>query len=268
MDKSQTPLYGRYLVLKDHDEFGPVEVVEDEKHRSLHFGNPVNQSEMSLNDPYALTLDYTRVMAMALLFHSSPRSVLNLGVGGGSIPKFLWKYFPECHLDLVERSPLVADISYNYFSFPKDARLQYHIVDALDFLKESTEKYDLIFIDLFQQKGPSEIVLKPDFFRLCQERARDKNSIIICHLWSTAPKDTIMQSVHKLYETFGKNMLIVQAEHNSIVLLIFSSEAERFSVSDIVRSAERLESQTHLNFPQLLLDHNFFQDSGFIVQIR
>ena len=145
--------YNSTLIYEGKDDYGPVEVVEKDGLRSMHFGTQNKQSEMSLSDPYALTVEYTRLMSMALLFQSAPKSALFLGLGGGSLPKFIWKYFPRCLLHAVERSPLVVDLCYRYFALRRSPRLHVHVFDAFDFLKSCDNPFDLIFIDLFQSDG-------------------------------------------------------------------------------------------------------------------
>ena len=142
------------LIYKGQDKYGPIEILEKDGLRFLCFGKQPRQSEMSLSKPYQLTFEYLRLMAMALLFCPNPKSVLMLGLGGGSLAKFFWKYVPDCNLDLVERSELVVELCSRYFALPNDPRLHIYNTEALDFLKQGEHgPYDLIFIDLFGNDG-------------------------------------------------------------------------------------------------------------------
>ena len=81
--------YGGIVIHQSRDEHGTIEVVEDGAYRSLHFGSEPKQSSMELHNPIRLALTYTRAMTAALLFNDAPRSVLLIGLGGGSLAKFL-----------------------------------------------------------------------------------------------------------------------------------------------------------------------------------
>src|SRR5213078_22970 len=70
--------------------------------RTLHVGGEAIQSAMRLGDPFALALDYTRCMMAFLLFHPEPRSVLMIGLGGGSLPKFFHRHLRATRLRVVE----------------------------------------------------------------------------------------------------------------------------------------------------------------------
>jgi spermidine synthase len=228
------------LIYEGKDEFGPVEVIKNEGLRSLHFGTSNKQSEMVLFDPYALTIEYTRLMSMALLFQPSPKNVLILGLGGGSLAKFIWKYFPQCHLHLVERSALVIDICTRYFALPKSSRLHTHCVDAFDFLKSCEIQFDLIFIDLFQGEGMSLLLAQSDFFRLCKKCLHPKRGMLVWNTWRQTPERLMVDSITSLCESFGKNMLILpDSQEMNNVFLIFTEI--NYHLSQIIERAQQLE---------------------------
>ena len=87
----------------------PSEVVvsEEEGVRFLHLGGEHIQSAMRIDAPDELELDYTRTMMAFLLFHPRPRECLMIGLGGGSIPKFLFRRLPGVRTRVVELSPAV-----------------------------------------------------------------------------------------------------------------------------------------------------------------
>ena len=69
-----------------------VEVSETHGFRHLYLGSRTIQSSMKISDPFSLVLDYTQAMIAFMLFDDRIRRVACIGLGGGSIPKFLWKY--------------------------------------------------------------------------------------------------------------------------------------------------------------------------------
>ena len=67
----------------------PLVISEERGVRHLHVGGEAIQSAMRLEDPWALELDYTRCMMAFRLFHAEPRRALMIGLGGGSLAKFV-----------------------------------------------------------------------------------------------------------------------------------------------------------------------------------
>ena len=82
-----------------------LEVIDDDITRTLYFGSRAKQSSMLLAHPTVLVLTYTQAMLAALLFQPAPRSALVIGLGGGSLPKFLFHHFPDCQVRAVTICP-------------------------------------------------------------------------------------------------------------------------------------------------------------------
>ena len=123
------------LVFSCHDEEGVIEVVDDLDTRALYFGTSARQSAMSREEPHRLVLSYTRAMLSGLLFTRQPRSALVLGLGGGSLPRFLMHVFPTCRIDVVERRAKVVQVAHDYFHLARSPRLRTHVCDAEVFLR-------------------------------------------------------------------------------------------------------------------------------------
>ena len=71
-----------------------VEVSEEDGVRSLHLGGDAIQSSIRLDRPDELALDYTRAMMAFLLFQPLPREVLMIGLGGGSMARYIHQRMP------------------------------------------------------------------------------------------------------------------------------------------------------------------------------
>jgi spermidine synthase len=71
-------------------------VVDNGPRRFLHFDFGAIQSVMELSNPVRLALAYTRKMMAFLLFNRTPKRILLLGLGGGSLAKF-------CYANLARR---------------------------------------------------------------------------------------------------------------------------------------------------------------------
>lgn len=150
-------MYGGELIHQTSDEFGSIEVVElQQKIRSLHFGNKTQQSSMLLNHPYILIHKYAQAMMLPLCWTNASK-VLVLGLGSGSIVRYLYNYFQDLKIDAVELRPAVIQLASEYFLLPdSDERLKIFNESAFDWIdrqdaKHSTdnEKYDLIIVDMF-----------------------------------------------------------------------------------------------------------------------
>ncbi|MFM8331403.1 MAG: hypothetical protein ACKN9T_06915, partial [Candidatus Methylumidiphilus sp.] len=149
--------HGGELIYHARDDDGALEVVDSHGVRALHFGTPPRQSALSLNDPQRLELAYVRAMLSPLLFADNPQNALVIGLGGGSMARFLLEQFPACQVDAVERRAKVTLIAHAFFGLPRDPRLRVFTADAclqVDALaRQTTPAYDLILIDAYDHIG-------------------------------------------------------------------------------------------------------------------
>ena len=80
---------------------------------------------------------------------TSPRHVLVLGLGGGSVVHLIRYFFPHCKITCVEREPMHIKIARRFFNLPKDVEVIEG--DAYDVLaKQNPNSYDWILDDVFQ----------------------------------------------------------------------------------------------------------------------
>jgi hypothetical protein len=63
------------------------------------------QSVMNLDEPHALVSAYTRKMMGFMLFKPSPKRIVMLGLGGGSLAKFCYRYLPKTQITVVAWPP-------------------------------------------------------------------------------------------------------------------------------------------------------------------
>ena len=127
--------YDGVVVHQSQSDDGVIEVVDLGDTRSMHFGSFPRQSSMSLTTPHTLELTYTESMMACLLFNPEPEKILVVGLGGGSVVKFLLYHFPSCQIDVVEYRQDVVNVAQGYFKVPNnDPRVNIHIDDGYAFV--------------------------------------------------------------------------------------------------------------------------------------
>lgn len=114
-----------------------------------------SQSGMTLDDPNGLYFEYTRYYALGPRYAPEAKKILMLGGGGYSAPKWLLagksglENPREMSLTVVELDPAMTRAAKDYFQLPDDPRMLIRHEDARSFLNHQTEKYDLVFVDVF-----------------------------------------------------------------------------------------------------------------------
>lgn len=229
-----------------------VEVIDQGDRRSLLFGGGVLQSSISLSAPHNLALSYTRYMMASLLLDDEPKRILIVGVGAGSLVRFLHHHFPEARIDGIDISASVIDLAERYFHLPQSSRITIRCDDGRDFLKNRKEEdnYDLILIDAFDTFGMSESIYISSFFESCLDHL-SINGILSLNLWSgdQARMERVAAEITELFESILE--LPVPNRGNVICLAgrgnIASAVAELDS-DDILQ----LQKRFNINFQEII----------------
>jgi len=131
-----------------------ISVSENEHYRWLSFGcdndEQVIQSVMLKRKPWKLTLPHQTAMMLPLLFFK-PNNMVELGLGGGNIQRFINHVSNNITLQSIEYSNTVIKCFKQYFN-PQNN--QAHIVynDSKQWLQENTINYDWYVCDVYQQE--------------------------------------------------------------------------------------------------------------------
>jgi spermidine synthase len=166
-------------IYRCYDEYGSITVLDDGNKRYLSFGDGDEQSCQLKSAPFQLQHDYTQAMLLVLLF-KKPRSMVLLGVGGGTLVSALHHFIPDMKMHLVELRPKVLDIAYKYFHLPRDKRVTVSIEDASEFLELSdAPKADLLFSDLFGSEGLDLQQTQGWFIERCSQLLSDDGWLVL-----------------------------------------------------------------------------------------
>lgn len=151
-----------------------IEISERAGVRYLHFSAEWIQGAMRIQRPNALELAYTQEMMAGLLLREPPwpRNALLVGLGAGSLVKFIYHQLPKTKITVVEINPQVEIIARLHFKLPDDPlRLRVVIGDGARFmLHEDGESYDYILVDGFDEHGKAGVLDTEPFYQACRAR--------------------------------------------------------------------------------------------------
>ncbi len=155
-----------------HDSAGVMpldhpQVFETLGGKTLSFSAEHVQSEMSFAQPDALEFEYTRLMMGFLLWVPQPRTLGMVGLGGGSLAKYCYRYLPSARTTVVEIHPGVIALR-DAFQIPLDGgRFQVVCADAADYLASTDQRFDVLLVDGFNAQGLPRALSTPQFYADC-----------------------------------------------------------------------------------------------------
>ncbi|HSH54406.1 MAG TPA: polyamine aminopropyltransferase [Methylotenera sp.] len=235
-----------------------VDVSELDGVRSLHLGSVTIQSAMRIRDPFALELAYTRGMMCFLLFNANIKNVLAIGLGGGSLPKYIYAYCPEIFTRVIEINPRIIQIAHSQFGVPEnDERLEVIEGDGLQYLAEHTGATDVLLIDAFDSNGIPPDFCSQDFFDQCATTLNSAG-ILAINLWGSDKNFDIY--LQRIEQSFSGNVLILPTgKPGNIAVFGFKREPADLRIANLRERAKMLEKihkVEFLQFVEKLAEHN------------
>jgi len=144
------------LYLKNGNE--NLSVTENEHYRWLLFDDVI-QSIMLKRMPNRLTLPHQHFLALPLLF-ISPTNIIELGLGGGNLIRFLQEKLPQACIESVEYNQQVIECFEEYFN-PQS--IPHKIINSsFEFwlTKQKKISADWLLYDIYQTGVEADVFLK------------------------------------------------------------------------------------------------------------
>ena len=222
-----------------------VDVSELNGVRSMHIGSETIQSSMNIADPFFLELNYTKAMSLCFVFNKSPKEILVVGLGGGSIAKFFYKHSRKSVINIVELNSQVINVAKAYFKTPQSKRFNIIEGDAIRYLFDYEMEYDILLSDAFDDIGIPENFCTMEYFSLCKSRL-SQHGIFMINLWGSDPKT--MLYIDRIKSVFDGRVLYAATDNpGNIIVFAFNSLPSELRIASLKLRIKDLEKQFNLN---------------------
>ncbi len=249
--------YDGTVIHKNRDTFGELIVAESGLVRSLYFGKRSVQSSMFIDFPDDLVLYYSRAIMSALIFNRYPKRALIIGLGGGSLVKFLLRACPDCRITVVELRQKVIELAHEYFSLPENhANLQIINADGWQYIMdrriEESSPFDLIFVDAYDDSGLATAVEGIDFMTKCKQ-CLSRDGVLAYNLW-TGPNGNFPRCRDMLDRVFDGSVLqlVLPGKKGHALVFAFQKMAILRNLKKLRKTARQLRSDFHIDFAKFL----------------
>lgn len=179
------------LVHSERSMYREVLVYENRAERCMCFTKDCRigrQSCMDVKRPDRIVMNYPQMMLAALFLQPEPRSVLIIGLGGGTIPRALTQLTPQAAIDVVEIDPAVVRVAKEYFRFVDGAKVRSFAQDGRVFVKRALRekrKYDLVMLDAFDHEYIPEHLLTREFIQETRQLLT-ANGVLVANTFSSS----------------------------------------------------------------------------------
>lgn len=227
---------------------GTIEISEEAGVRYLHFSSDWVQGAMRIRRPFALELAYTREMMAGLLLREAPwpRKALLIGLGAGSLAKFIHRHLPGTHGTVVEIDPHVDTVARLHFRLPDDdGRLVVRIGDGAEFMRTDGESYDYILVDGFDKHARAGVLDTAAFYADCRARLSGDGLLAVNLLGRSRG---FRASAGRIDEAFdGRSLVFPSCDSGNAIAFAAVGEAIAVDADTLRTRATRLREDSGLN---------------------
>jgi len=224
-----------------------VSVSEEDGVRYLHLGGEHIQSAMRLDAPHALELDYTRTMMGFLLLHPRPTDCLMVGLGGGSIPKFMHRRMRTVRMRALELNPAVITAARGLFQLPADdIRLKVELGDGARAVHAACGEYDVLFADGFIDGDQVPELVSEEFY-VAARRALRSPGILVVNFFGHDRR--FVRYLKRIESAFDGRVVCLEArDDGNVIAFALNGLPDSISWEVLGQRAARLESRLGLPF--------------------
>lgn len=230
---------------------GHVDVSEVRGVRYLHLGNDAVQSAMRLKRPFDLELGYTRAMMACLLLHPAPLRLCMIGLGGGSIAKFVHRFIPDIQTQVIELNPRVVAVARTLFGLPmNDARLQVDLGDGAAFVGTVRNHADLLLVDGFDSLAQVQALATRPFYDGAVAALRPGGVLVVNLLHDDPGLDRYVRRIEQACP--GGTLCLEAGSDPNLIVFGFRDQRPAWRWDDLQRRAVQLRRSTGLAFSDLV----------------
>ena len=213
-----------------------LQVRQYQTYRWLSAGGEMIQSLMDVEHPEKLLLPNLKAMLAVFEFIESPRTVLNLGAGAGSLERYLLANKPEIQITSVESIQAIINIAGRFFGMDPAS----FIIDSAEhYLTQNEQQYDVILVDIYAAEKQPSCLYEPEFHeklgQACKARA-----VLAFNLLPESEAD-LLAVLQPLNEHVTTILMHEVPNHDNVV--VYALTDKQLEMKTLLMHIERLASR-------------------------
>ncbi|MBI1823118.1 MAG: hypothetical protein HY200_00245 [Nitrospirae bacterium] len=224
-------------------------IYEDDEVKSIQFTASTLQSTMRKNAPFELELGYTQTMMGFLLLFPIPRRILIVGLGGGSLSKYCFRYFPDCRITTVEIEKEVIALRDDFEIPSDDDRFDVVHADGAEYMERCQESADVIMVDGYDAYGLPRNLSSKRFYTHCFQSLRDKGVLVVNLLKSESQMQTYLGRLSKV---FANKVFTVKTENDDNFISFALKQDKLPKRAELRARASALQDQHEIKFRSIV----------------
>lgn len=227
-----------------------IAVVEDTAKKERYIINmkrDYNQGGISVDAPDELLFEYTQMSFISLAFlDREPDEVLFVGLGAGSMPRYFNRHYPGVSVDVAEIDPDILDVAKRYFHYKETPEMKVHISDGRVFIKRARKKYDIVFLDAYQNDYIPFHLTTVEFLREVKSKL-SRDGVVVSNI--TSPfRNKFFYSMIETYKKEFPHLYIFKGEKSANYIFVAAQSGRKKDSSKISKRAKKIQEEKKLDF--------------------
>ncbi len=126
--------------------------------------------------------------------HTSPQSLLVIGLAGGTIPTLYKHAFGDIPMVGVELDPQVVQVAYQFFGLDALPSLRVWVGDGRLYLIQHDTRFDVVAVDAYRPPYIPFHLTTAEFFRLTRDHLTERG-VVAVNVARTAEDDRLVRSI-------------------------------------------------------------------------
>ncbi len=204
-------------------------ILENREKNERYMGNlektTAYQGGIKIDAPDQLLFEYTRISFLGLAhLEKLPTSALFVGLGVGSMPRFMAKHFPATTIEVAEIDPAVLKLAKQYFFFAEGGGMEgggmtVKVEDGRQYIKRRAKQgYDIIFLDAYQGDTIPFHLTTREFLREVQAKL-NSGGVVVANILSPK-RNKFFTAMLKTYGTEFAHTTVYQGKESGNYIFI------------------------------------------------
>jgi spermidine synthase len=157
----------------------------------------------------------------ALSFKKKIRRIGMVGLGGGSIPKYCYRNFPNTDISVAEINSEVIAVRDRFFVPKDDDRFRVHCEDGAEFVARHPAQFDVLFVDGYDEKGQPPQLCDVKFYGDCY-RALTLHGMLIVNICDTH------EVIPRIQRSFFDRVVLMDSEESCFNTIVVAAKGRTF----------------------------------------
>jgi len=232
------------LLTKEETSPCKMEVRESPEFRWMIGSDGIIHGAMDLNNPSHPITPYVQCMLSALPLQPKVQRILNLGLGCGSLERYVHHAYPLVEITTVELFQERIEQTTAHFPFPKNIELV--VGDAFQYVDECSTAFDFIFHDIFVSLEDSSSNQPSSLFYSYYQRLNPHGVLSMNYIPESS--DQLLALLIELRKHFPTTALLEVPNHSNIIVFGLKGdkpsdhylhtwgEQEEIGIADVIKT--------------------------------